>query len=268
MSDDAALETGWSASTPPGDSIESDFLRCWAERIRSFARAGAAPLVDDDGVTLAVLSTRTFWGNLGVVRRPDQDPQELARRLAAALPPGAPVALFSPWPLLDLGAIGFQSQGFPPLMVRPPGAGAVEVPDGITVTEATDPAALAEWEQTLIEAYPTPGADVEPPLTLFPAGVLGSSTRFWTAHRGGRAVATAASHVGHGVVDVEFVATRDEERGRGVGAAVTWAATAADTSLPAVLVASDPGRSVYERLGYLTTRRWRFWAGAVGPGGA
>jgi hypothetical protein len=50
-------------------------------------------------------------------------------------------------------------------------------------------------------------------------------------------------------------------RGRGFGAAVTWAATLADPAKPAVLIASDPGRPVYERMGYLRLMRLTMWGG-------
>jgi hypothetical protein len=57
-----------------------------------------------------------------------------------------------------------------------------------------------------------------------------------------------------------MVATLDGARGHGYGAAVTWAATTADPTLPAVLIASDPGRPVYDRLGYTALTRWTMWA--------
>jgi hypothetical protein len=40
---------------------------------------------------------------------------------------------------------------------------------------------------------------------------------------------------------------------------MTWAATVADPSLPAVLISSDDGRDVYEALGYLSVIRWTLW---------
>jgi hypothetical protein len=48
-------------------------------------------------------------------------------------------------------------------------------------------------------------------------------------------------------------------RGRGYGEAVTWAATQVGSGLPAVLIASDPGRPVYERMGFVALSRWTFW---------
>ena len=77
-------------------------------------------------------------------------------------------------------------------------------------------------------------------------------------------MATALSYTGDGVVNVEAVATLPGHRGRGIGAAVTWAATLADPELPAVLLASDDGIGVYRRMGYLSMTRWTMWSGSRG----
>lgn len=47
--------------------------------------------------------------------------------------------------------------------------------------------------------------------------------------------------------------------GRGIGAALTWAATLAEPEQPAVLIASDDGQPVYERMGYLRIQRLTMW---------
>jgi predicted GNAT family acetyltransferase len=89
--------------------------------------------------------------------------------------------------------------------------------------------------------------------------VLGGPTRLWIGFVDGQPVATSAAHVAAGVNNVEMIATIDGARGRGYGAAVTWAATTADPTLPAILIASDLGRPVYERLGYTALTRWTMW---------
>jgi len=61
---------------------------------------------------------------------------------------------------------------------------------------------------------------------------------------------------------VEFVATVPEARGRGYGEAVTWSATMAEPDLPAMLIATDMGRPVYERMGYAALARWTFLVGS------
>ena len=72
-------------------------------------------------------------------------------------------------------------------------------------------------------------------------------------------VATASGHVAAGVNLVEMVATRPAWRGRGYGAAATVAAATVDPWLPAVLITSDLGRPVYERLGFEAVSRWTLW---------
>lgn len=47
--------------------------------------------------------------------------------------------------------------------------------------------------------------------------------------------------------------------GRGAGAAAARAATTAFPDQPAVLLASDDGQPVYERMGYLRIERWTAW---------
>jgi GNAT superfamily N-acetyltransferase len=81
----------------------------------------------------------------------------------------------------------------------------------------------------------------------------------------GRGVTGATSIVGHGVNHVEWVATLESARGKGYGAAITWAATLADATVPAMLIASDMGRPVYERMGYVALDRWTFLVGDRRP---
>jgi predicted GNAT family acetyltransferase len=115
------------------------------------------------------------------------------------------------------------------------------------------------FERTLVDGYPLPEMQPHEWGGFYDERVLGGPTRFWVGFVDGHPVATAAAHVASGVNNVEMVATLEGFRGRGYGAAVTWAATTADPSLPAILIASDPGRPVYERLGYTALTRWTMW---------
>ena len=56
-----------------------------------------------------------------------------------------------------------------------------------------------------------------------------------------------------------LVATIPDARGRGYGEALTWHAARADPSLPAMLLSSDDGRSIYERMGFLPLQRITLW---------
>ncbi len=94
---------------------------------------------------------------------------------------------------------------------------------------------------------------------LFAAPVLDGPTRVWLAYVDGEPAAVAAAHLAGDAVLVEYVAALGSARGRGAGAAVTWAATLSAPELPAILVASDDGRPLYERMGYQAIERWTVW---------
>ena len=61
------------------------------------------------------------------------------------------------------------------------------------------------------------------------------------------------------VAGVEWVATLPECRRRGYGAALTWTAATSWPGKPAYLIASDEGRKVYERIGFLALFRFTLW---------
>jgi GNAT superfamily N-acetyltransferase len=143
--------------------------------------------------------------------------------------------------------------GHPPFMVRAAGGAAPRLPAGVTVDEVSTTAELAMWDLVLADGFPVPASPAPPSL------LGGGAPRFWLARVDGEPAAVSASHTAHGVTDVEMVATLPAFRGRGVGAAVTWAATLADPSVPSVLISSDLGRGVYERMGYLAVMRWTLW---------
>ena len=46
----------------------------------------------------------------------------------------------------------------------------------------------------------------------------------------------------------------------GCGAALTWRATLADPALPALLLATEEGRPVYEQISYLALFRFTLWS--------
>ena len=91
--------------------------------------------------------------------------------------------------------------------------------------------------------------------------MLSSAWHFYVGYEGDRPVSTAAAWVGERLSLVEMVATRPECRGRGYGAALTSSALLTDYTRWAVLLASDPGRPVYEMLGFFPLVRFTLWVG-------
>jgi GNAT superfamily N-acetyltransferase len=151
--------------------------------------------------------------------------------------------------------------GHPPLMLRPAGAPVRKPPpDGLEIVPVRDAETLAVFDATLSEAYPIPELIGR---RQFGDGLLDAPG--WSMYLGlldGEPVGTAAARVAEGFVDVEWISTHERARGRGIGEALTWAATLAAPDLPAMLFASDPGQPVYERMGYLRLARLTLWVGA------
>lgn len=244
------LRTGWEDDTGSDDTLTLAGVRALADRALAWAHAAGGRVHRGPGVVLADAGSPCLFLNVAALAGPVD--AAAVPRIVDFFPAGRPFVLASPVPTLDLGAAGLRLMGHPPYLVRPAGGPAPRVSREITVREVTDAAGLAVWDRVLAAGYPTPPSPAPPAL-------LGSASRFWMAYRGGEPVATALSHVAHGVVEVDAVATLPAHRGHGAGAAVTWAATAAGSGLPAVLLASDDGLPVYRRLGYLPVARWTMW---------
>lgn len=271
MSDLAAgeheqLEDGTRPTTPDGDNLVLDFARTEAAAFGALVRCGGGRMLDDDddGLHLRDLALPTPFGNPALLTRPvdPADNRAVASRITDfyGAVAGGPYLVFSPWRTGDWSEYGYHRVGHPPLMFRPSG-GSVPVIDGVRVVEVSGEAALDDFECTLVEAYPTPELQPWRHRVFFGSGVLDTDWHLFVAYDGDRAVATAAGYVGPSITLVECVSTRAECRGRGIGAAVTMAASLARPGQPAMLISSDLGNGVYRNLGYLPLQRYTLWLG-------
>jgi hypothetical protein len=255
------LEDGWHATTPAGDSITRDFLDSTAAYLTSIGRAVGAAVVDDGDIAGAHHGAPFPFVNMVVARSPIPDaawPDRLAR-IRASFPAGQPFVLTSPFPTPDLSADGFTLLGHPPFMVRPAGLPVDRpTPIGLEIMPVADTKTLASFERTLVDAYPA-----GPSGSMFHREILDvPGVALWLATLDGNPVATAATHHAGLVNGVEMVSCRSEVRGRGIGAAITWSATLTEPAAPAALIASDSGKPVYARMGYLPITRFTLWVGA------
>lgn len=258
-----ALEDGWSATTPETDSLLRGYVVGFADLMLGMGRATGGRVLDEDEVAALDIGSEFFLANGAVLRRPVRDAElpAIVDRLRAFYGAGTGVGwmLMSAWPIPPIE--GMSLIGHPPFMVRVPGGEAPPDPPGLVVREARGENDMADFARAL-EGYPAPGAAV-----FANARVLDTpGLRIWVGYLDGRPVACAGAHVTDACVDVEYIATHEDVRGRGFGAALTWRATLADPSKPAVLIASDPGQPVYERMGYLRLMRLTMW-GAASAGG-
>jgi GNAT superfamily N-acetyltransferase len=258
----ARIETGWFADTPIDDTLTRQFVIADGEWMESCAlAAGQAMLRTDDFIAVDDHSPDLLL-NTGILLRPVAP--ERAADVAADLlrffdAAGGPFSMFCPWPT-ELP--GLTAAGFPPLLLRVPGGERPPTPPELTIEEATTRDGLNDYERVLVDGFPLESLQPWRAGVVFhPATLHVPGTRFFVGRVDGRPVSVAMSIAGCGVNHVEFVATLPDARGHGYGAAVTWEATLAEPRLPAMLIATDMGRPVYERMGYVTLDRWTFLMG-------
>lgn len=260
------LEDGTSSTTPEGDNLVLDFARAEAAAFGALVRAAGGRVLDDEdaGLHLRDLGSGSAFGNPALLTRPVPDAQggSTVRRIDDFYRAGSggPYLVFSPWRTTDWSEFGLQRVGHPPLMFRPPG-GEPWAAEGVVVEAVEHEDALAELERTLVEAYPVPELQPWRRGAFLAPEVLGTRWRFFLGRLEGEVVATAGAYLGAAVTLVELVSTLPAARGRGVGAAVTSAASLAEPRNPAMLLSSDDGNGVYRSLGYLPLQRYTMWLG-------
>jgi hypothetical protein len=263
---DPKLRAGWEPDTRVEDSLLRRFLVNWTSSIEAHGLPQGGRALRRDDLAAADLGRPSFGGNVATLTAPlfpdgveevmtaldDFYGFSAGGRLGAAY-------LFSPWPTPDLRPHGWTLVGHEPLMLRPVGGVLPPPPPGLRIEEVRDLAGLRAFEIAIVRGF---GATEDPePGAVFGDDVLKEErSRLWVGWEEDRPVSAAATFVEAGINDVILVGTVPESRRRGYGAALTWHATLADPSLPALLLSTDEGRPVYERLGYLSLFRFTVWS--------
>jgi GNAT superfamily N-acetyltransferase len=255
---DEHLTTGWEPAVPAADSLLRRYVLASAGRAAFMARCAGGPVGSWDDLVAADPRSPVLWDNAAVLMQPPPyaDMDDVLTRLTSFYPPERHFVFLSPWPTGDLSGAGLELMGHPPLMLRPAGGVAPPVPEGLEIVRVHDERTMADFVRTIVTAYPMPGAEGT---VLADAGLLDGPVSLFVGYLGGGPVATSGAYASHGIVDVEWVSAMPECRGRGVGGAMVWAATAVNPADPAMLIASDEGQPVYERLGYLRMQRLTMW---------
>jgi GNAT superfamily N-acetyltransferase len=244
---------------PEPSTLTDRAVAAMGSRVLHAARTADRPVLDEPDLAAGWLGERGVFTNVAYVLTEPHDWASIVKRATALVPPGRPLSLISPWSVPDLSDAGWLLVGHPPLMVRAAAKATPVVPAELTISEVVDRPGLEVLERTLVDGYPDPTMQPYSWGCMHHERVLGGASRFFTGYVAGQPVATAMAHLAAGVVLVEMIVTMPDARGRGYGEAVTWAATLVDPSLNAVLIASDLGRPVYERMGFVAVSRWTFW---------
>ena len=264
---DTLLETGWWPSTPAGDTYLRRFLLNWAgmgatvaHSLGGHSRELPSVLMADSGRPLVFFNCATLTQPL-LAETTSETLDQIAAFFAFAEPSGqGEVLLVSAWPTGDLRAAGWMLMGHPPLHLLPAGPAPRSAPPDLDVKEVRDVEALHAWERVAIEGYPLDALAGAPPGSVTSESWLDEPRlRLWVGWVGNRPVSASSSWTEHGINNVTLVATVPDARGRGYGEALTWHAARADPSLPSMLISSDLGRPIYERMGFLPLQRMTLW---------
>jgi len=252
------LTSGWEPDLPASDSLLRRYVVTTVEVAAHAARSADGQVQQWDEAAAADARSPFLFDNLAVLMQPPSSAglELTMRRLLDFYPPHRHFALLSPFPTPDLSGFGLELNGHPPLMYRPVGGTAPAPPAGLEIAAVTDAPRLRQFVDTLVEAYPMPGA---PDTAIAGAAFLDGPVRLFLGLVDGVPVGTAGARVAHGLVDVEWVSTLPGHRGKGYGAALAWAATLAEPGWPAVLISSDDGLRVYQAMGYERLLRLTMW---------
>jgi hypothetical protein len=262
MSDHEELESGYGASAPAGDNLCNDFQQEVAQSYLALAQSRG-----DRGTRIAGTLTMTdarsvlpFW-NRAVLEQPIANTQAIMSALADFYGASGPMLLFdSVWPTPDLSKQGFVLMGHPPLMYRPPNTPLPPAPSELRIRRVDDAAAAADFERTIVDGYPVPQLQPFQGVDLMSDGaVRAPGWQHFVGYVDEQPVATGSSYVGEKLLRVENISTLDTVRGRGYGLAITAATIAVAPEKPAMLIASDLGRPIYERLGFTAMLRASYW---------
>jgi hypothetical protein len=257
--------TGWEPDTPVADTLlrQAVFNLAASTQIPTTLMGGRSLRRDD--LVAADLGRPAGFFNSAILLRPltEDRAAEVMDALWAffsAENGTGEVLLWSAWPTPDLDPYGWELEGHPPLMLRPQGGKAPAPPPDLTIEVVNDRATLETYEQTVVRGFPLPELQGASPGTAFGEALLADDRlRFWLGRSNGEPVATGFAVLDSGLNGVSLIVTVPEARGHGYGEALTWLATTVDPNLPAVLLASDLGRPVYERMGFLPITRFTLW---------
>jgi hypothetical protein len=259
------LETGFEIATPVGDNLLNDFVHGTAASFGAQTAALGQRVHEIAGlVSMSDARSPVPFLNRATLLRPVGDLDALLGELRAFYGGHGetPILIDSAWPTPDLRPHGFMLMGHPPLMVRPAITPIPDPPPELRIVPVTDDPTALDWETTLAYGFPVEALQpVTAPTQLSARARTAPGWHHFVGYVDGKAV-TAGSAYEHAThVRIDNIATLADARGHGYGNAITAMGSTVNRAKRSMLVASDLGRPVYERLGYVALLRVTYWIG-------
>jgi hypothetical protein len=250
-------------------AADQNMVSAWRAVLAAFPIPGD---VHDDDVVLLSSGVPVPLFNPAFVTRPPADPEATVTRVVdhyASL--GAPFVLdFRDEVAFGLAdacaAAGLVEHWRPALMVLDPIPPTIaQVPPDLEVSRVTTDS-LDDYSGVLSAGFGMPRelADLVSGPWLF----SGTASKGLIGMVRGEPTGSAAVFVSEGVAGIYNIATVPPGRGKGVGAAMTWAAVRAGQEAGAtcaILQSSEQGEPVYGRMGFATPTRYRQFQPAGAP---
>jgi hypothetical protein len=258
------LTTGWEPDLTDADSLCLTWVRHWADQLEAFARSAGGRTVRDERYLLADYGRPASLFNSVVLLAPPPRPagfDDLLREIEARTARGSgAVYLWSLWPTPDLRERGWELDGHPPLLVRPPGP-VPDPPAGPAPVRVHSAAELAVWERIAVDGYPMPDLQPFRPGALAGPALLDDPRfRFWIGHDDAGAPVTAtAQFVARGVAGFALGVTLPGRRGRGHWARQVALRLRTEPGRWHVGVFSDDSRGGAEQAGFVPVVRHTLW---------
>jgi GNAT superfamily N-acetyltransferase len=227
---------------------------------------------EEDGVLITAPGVLPMWVNIVFVTQPLRDPERRLAEAFARLDERSIPFLVRIREGLDPDSeracerLGLRyTDSIPGMAFAPITPGRRDTPLDIRPVE--DDAAFAHFVDIIGASF---GIEPEAARRLLPAGLRHTPDTFWyVGYLDGEPVAASQVMLIAGAAGVNFIGTLEAHRGRGFGEAVTWEVVnkgAEQGCAVAVLQASEPGKPVYERMGFRTVTSYKTfvrpeWAG-------
>lgn len=245
------LENSWRPDTPHDDTLFRAFCEDWLQMTATFAKHAGAKF--ESNATFAgtdFTKPALFFNNVSAMSQP---PTEAALdAVDEFFANGTGEAYYGTALGVDVSHRGWKLKEVMPFMVALPGmAKLLPCPSGVTVREWHTSEDVRAVEAMWCESFPFPGSGNFEPNTVLTDGLLDDPLlKTWIATVDGEIAACTTSSIGTAVNNVSIVATRPAFRGRGIASHLVGIASTYQPALPAVLMASEEGKRVYERIGF------------------